>query len=85
MLSDLSALKDFLDLGGTFILALVIIYCWFKSLRSIDEKLVQVLTLLAILTKTNTNFNGVDKVLDKNFSKVAETILQAEAEHSPSL
>jgi hypothetical protein len=75
---DLSTLKDFIDLGGIFILALVILYCHVKQLNTIDDKLTKVLTLLAILTKTATNFNGIDKVLGKDGESVAQIILEAE-------
>jgi len=79
MLDELSTLKDFIDLGGVFILALVLLYGWFKKFDSIEDKLVKILTLLTVLTKSNTNFNGIDKVLNKDGEKVAETILKAEA------
>jgi len=78
MLEELSALKDFSDLGGVFILALVLLYMQFKFNSSIEGKLIKILTLLAILVKTNTNFNGVDKVLGKDGDKVAQTILDSE-------
>ena len=78
---DLTALKDFIDLGSTAILAIGLLYIYFRCLSGMNEKLTKVLTLLAILTKTVTNFNGVDKVLGKDGEKVAETIIKAEAEH----
>ena len=78
MLEELSALKDFSDLGGVFILALVLLYMQFRFNSSIEGKLIKILTLLAILVKTNTNFNGVDKVLGKDGDKVAQTILDSE-------
>jgi hypothetical protein len=81
---DLTTLKDFLDLGGTFILALVVIYGYFKQLNGIDEKLVKILTLLTILTKTQTNFNGVGGVLGKDGDKVAKTIMEAESGENTS-
>ncbi len=77
---DLATLKDFLDLGGIFILALVIVWQQQKVLTSIDEKLTKVLTLLSISVKANTNFNGVEKVLGKELGKVENTILKAESE-----
>ena len=78
MLEELSALKDFSDLGGVFILALVLLYMQFRFNSSIEGKLIKILTLLAILVKTNTNFNGVEKVLGKDGDKVAQTILDSE-------
>lgn len=82
---DISALKDFVDLGGVFILALVILYFQGRQLESIKDMLVKVLTLLAIVTKAQTNFNGVDKVLGQDGDKVADTIVRAEAGETPSL
>ena len=77
---DLTALKDFIDLGSTAILAIGLLFIYFRCLSDINEKLTKILTFLAILTKTQTNFNGIDKVLGKEGGKVAETILKAEAD-----
>ena len=76
---DISALKDFIDLGGIFILALLLVYQQFKFSQSIDEKLVKILTLLAVLTKTQTNFNGIEKILDKDAEKVVQSLTAAES------
>ena len=81
---DLNSLKDFLDLGGTFILALVLLWCGIKKLDGIDDKLTRMLTLLAILTKAQTNFNGVDKVIGEDGQKVADIIIKAESEEKTS-
>ena len=82
---ELESLAKFLDLGSTAILAIGLLYIYFRSLSGINEKLTKILTLLAILTKTQTNFNGVEKVLGKDGDKVAETIIKAESEHGVSL
>jgi len=79
---DISALKDFIDLGGTFILALVLLFSQGKKMDLISEQMVKVLTLLAIVTKAQTNFNGVDKVLGQDGDKVAQTIIRAETEET---
>jgi len=80
MTFDLASLKEFLDLGGTFILALVLLYSNLRKLDVIESQNVKILTLLSIMVKTQTNFNGVDKVLGKDGEKVAKTIIEAEAE-----
>jgi len=79
MIEELETLKNFVDLGGVFILAIFLCYQQFKFFSSIDDKLIKILTLLTILTKSVSNFNGVEKVLNKDGEKVAETILKAEA------
>jgi len=75
-------LLKFADFGGVFILALFLAYQQQQFFLKIDEKMVQILTLLAILTKSTTNFNGVDKVLGNSGEKVAQTIIEAEASHT---
>ena len=76
---DLASLKEFLDLGGTFILALVLLWCNIRFFSNIDEKLTKVLALLAILTKSQTNFNGVEGILNKDGEKVAKMIIDSES------
>ncbi len=78
-MNELASLKDFLDLGGTFILALVLLYCGMKRLESIEEKLVKILTLLSVVVKTQTNFNDLEEVLGKDGDKVAKTLINAQA------
>ena len=79
---DLASLKEFLDLGGTFILALVLLWSNIRFFSSIDEKLTKVLALLAILTKSQTNFNGVEGILNKDGEKVAKMIIDSESKTS---
>lgn len=84
-MNELTALKDFLDLGGTFVLALVLLYCGMKRLDLVNDKLTKVLTLLSVLVKVQTNFNGVEKVLGKDLEKVEELIVKSETEEKTSL
>ena len=79
-MDGLGELKEFIDLGSTAIIAIGLLYIYFKCFSNIDEKLTKILTLLAIVTKVQTNFNGVDKVLGKDGGKVANMILDAEAD-----
>ena len=79
---DLASLKEFLDLGGTFILALVLLWSNIRFFSNIDEKLTKVLALLAILTKSQTNFNGVEGILNKDGEKVAKMIIDSESKTS---
>jgi hypothetical protein len=79
-MDGLTELKEFIDLGSTAIIAIGLLYVYFKCFKEIDEKLTKILTLLAIVTKVQTNFNGVDKVLGKTGDKIAEIITEAENE-----
>ena len=78
-------LTDLLNLGGVFVFALLILYSHIKLLSAVDKKLVKVLTLLAVLTKTQTNFNGVDSVLGVDSDKVLEHLQIAEDSHSDTV
>lgn len=73
-MDGLTTLKDFVDLGGVFILALVMCYGWFKKLGSIDNKLTRLLALMTVLVKGATDFNDVDKVLDKEVNGVEKVL-----------
>jgi hypothetical protein len=81
-MEELSVLKNFMEMGGVFVLALILAYGWLKKFDSIEDKLVKMLTLLAILVKTNTNFNGIESVLDNDAKKVADKIITAENNHT---
>ncbi len=76
---DLLALKEFVDLGGVFILALVVIYLQQRKLDIIEEQNIKILTLLSVLVKSVTNFNGVDKVLGNSGEAVVNSIINAES------
>jgi len=78
MIEEIKTLKEFVDLGGVFILAIFLCYQQYKFFSNVEDKLIKVLTLLTILTKSTTNFNGVDVVLNNDGRKVAETIIKAE-------
>jgi len=78
---ELSDLKSFIDLGGVFLLALIMCYQQYKFFNNIEDKLIKILTLLTIVTKTNTNFNGVEGILNKDGSKIADLILSSESNH----
>jgi len=79
---DIITLRDFIDLGGTFILALVLLLSVVKRLSNMEELLVKCLTLLTVLTKTQTNFNGVEKVLGKTLDSVGQSLVDAESSES---
>ena len=78
---DLILLKDFIDLGGTFILALVFIFSFGKKLDKIENQLIKVLTLLSVTVKSTSRFNGVETVLGTDGDKVADVLIEAEKSH----
>lgn len=71
-------LAKILENGGVFALAVLMLTMGFKKLDDMNDKLLKILTFITILVKTNTSFNGVEKVLDKDGEGVARTILEAE-------
>jgi len=72
-------LAKILENGGVFALAVLMLTMGFKKLDDMNDKLLKILTFMTILVKTNTNFNGVDKILDKDGENVVRTILEAES------
>lgn len=78
-MESLSELKGFLDLGGIFILAMVILRQISKKMELMADQNVKILTLLTILVKTQTRFNGVERVLNADGEKVVQKLNEAEA------
>ena len=75
---DLTALKDFIDLGGVFILSLILVYILKGAVDKNSEKLDKVLAILYIMVKQTTNFNHISKLLGDDHDKVIEKINNAE-------
>lgn len=73
-MDGLSDLRNFIDLGGVFILALALLYGWFKKLDKIEDGLTKILALLTILTKQLTKFNDVEDVLGNKKEVVEKTL-----------
>ena len=71
---SLTDLTHFLDLGGIFILALLIINTINKKMDIMSDKLTKVLTLLVVVVKKTTNFNGVDQILQDEYDDISTTI-----------
>ena len=67
-------IKDFIQLGATFLIAIALIYYICRKLDVVNDRLVRVLTLLVVLTKTTTNFNGIEQVLQGDTEKVVKTL-----------
>ena len=73
-MSDLPSLKDYIDLGATFLLCIVLIWGWVKKLDKMEATLVKILSLLVMIVKSNTNFNHTSKVLGDDKLKVEELL-----------
>jgi len=71
---DATVLKDFIQLGATFIIALALLVYVCRKLDVIDARLVRILTLLVVLTKSTTNFNDIEHVLQGDADKVIKTL-----------
>ena len=67
---DLEVIKQLLDYGGVFAIAVLLIWGWIKKLDSIDNRLVKLLTLMTLLIEKTTNINDLNHVLGKDKEKV---------------
>ena len=74
---NLTELKDFVDLGGIFILSVLLIYLLDKKLSKINDNLTRALALLTMLVGRGAQYNDVHKVLGPSATKVQEIIAQA--------
>ncbi len=80
---DLVGLKAFADFGGVFILAMVIVVGLSRKLDVMNVRLEKILTLLSVVVKANTNFNGVENVLDGDGDAVVKRLMDAESKELP--
>lgn len=74
MIPELSMLKDFIDLGATFIIAILVLFVAFKKLDEINSRLIKILALLTVIVSANTNFQGIEHVLNNDSEKVADSL-----------
>jgi len=74
MMAELLELANFIDLGGTFILAMGLLYLFFNRLGGINDKLSKLLALMTVLVRQNTDFNHVKRVLNSDVDKVEEAL-----------
>ena len=73
-MTELSTLSHFIDLGGVFILSLLMMWMWYKKLGKMDTTLTKILTLLTVVVKESTSFNHVNRVLGDHKTEVKETL-----------
>jgi len=64
-----------MDLGGTFILAYIVINQMLKKLDKLSDQIMRQTTLLAILVKDTTNFTQLSEVFNGGHDKVLKQVL----------
>ena len=76
LIMDITVLKDFLDLGGTFILALVLLYMGGSKLDKIDSQLAKLITLVSMVVNSSGHKDKLNKVLDDKELKDVSSLLK---------
>ena len=71
---SLTELKGFIDLGGVFILAMVLLKVWGDRLEHIEDKMTRVIVLLSLALKDKVSAETISTVLSEKELKVAETL-----------
>jgi len=71
---SLTELKGFIDLGGVFILAMVLLKVWGDRLEHIEDKMTRVIVLLSLALKDKVSAENISTVLSEKELKVAETL-----------
>jgi hypothetical protein len=61
---NLNDLKGFLDLGGVFILALVLLFTFSTKFDKMDGRLDKIITLLALLVNSSGHKDKLADILD---------------------
>jgi len=67
---DLSKLKDFLDLGGVFILAIVLLQQWSVRFDRIEDKLSRLIALLVLAIEKKVPNQKIEEILREDELKV---------------
>jgi hypothetical protein len=67
---DLTKLKDFLDLGGVFILAVILLQQWSIRFNRIEDKLSRIISLLILALKKKVPNKKIEKFLNEDELKV---------------
>ncbi len=67
---DFSKMKDFLDLGGVFILAMVLLKQWSVRFDRIEDKLSRLIALLVLAIKKNVSSEKIEEILKEDELKV---------------
>ena len=71
---DLTILKDFIDFGGTFILAFAFLYLVFKKLDNIEANSDKTLLLIMMMAKGLLGDNPIGSILKKDKTEIKELL-----------
>ena len=71
---DLTILKDFIDFGGTFILAFAFLYLVFKKLDNIEANSDKTLLLMMLMAKGLLGGNPLGNLLKKDKTEIKELL-----------
>lgn len=72
---NLTDLKQFIDLGGVFVLAMVLLNQWGTRFNQIEDKLTRVIALLCLAIKDKVSNEEIEKVLS---AKELEVVKQSQ-------
>lgn len=72
---DLDTLKGFIDFGGTFILAMVLLYVWGKKLDNIEALLIKISALLYANHLSHGDGEKAEKILGEDVAQKVKTLI----------
>jgi len=67
---DLSKLKDFLDLGGVFVLAIVLLQQWSVRFDRIEDKLSRLIALIVLAIEKEVPNQKIEEILSQDELKI---------------
>ena len=70
----LTELKGFIDLGGIFILAMVLLKVWGDRLSSIEDKMTRVIVLLSLSLEGQVGAAKITSILNEKELKVIQEL-----------
>jgi len=71
---SLIELKEFIDLGGVFILAMVLLKVWGDRLSSIEDKMTRVIVLLSLSLEGQVGAAKITSILNEKELKVIQEL-----------
>lgn len=71
---NISQLKDFLDLGGVFILALIFIYQFGNKFDQLNEKMNRIIALIVLMAGQNGLKKKIEDILTDKELKVVKSL-----------
>ena len=69
---SLTDLKQFIDLGGVFCLAMVLLNQWGTRFTAIEDKLTRMMSLLCLAIKDKVSDEQIENVLSEKELKVVQ-------------